>query len=92
MGLVILVISVIGTCGTVALGYCSSKISANMTRDLRNDIFIKTQDFSHAEYNKFGVSSLITRTTNDVFQLQQFLNVLLRTALLTPVMFIIRCV
>lgn len=92
MGLVILVISVIGTCGTVALGYCSSKISANMTRDLRNDIFIKTQDFSHAEYNKFGVSSLITRTTNDVFQLQQFLNVLLRTALLTPVMFIISIV
>lgn len=92
MGLVILVISVIGTCGTVALGYCSSKISANMTRDLRNDIFIKTQDFSHAEYNKFGVSSLITRTTNDIFQLQQFLNVLLRTALLTPVMFIISIV
>ncbi len=92
MGLVILVISIIGTCGTVALGYCSSKISANMTRDLRNDIFIKTQDFSHAEYNKFGVSSLITRTTNDVFQLQQFLNVLLRTALLTPVMFIISIV
>ena len=92
MGLVVLVISIIGTCGTVALGYCSSKISANMTRDLRNDIFIKTQDFSHAEYNKFGVSSLITRTTNDVFQLQQFLNVLLRTALLTPVMFIISIV
>ncbi|RRH25334.1 ABC transporter ATP-binding protein, partial [Clostridioides difficile] len=71
------------------LGYCSAKVSTSVTRDIRNDIFEKSQEFSHTEYNKFGISSMITRTTNDAFQIQQFVNILLRTALLTPVMFII---
>lgn len=87
MGLVMVVISIIGVFGTILLGYCSAKISTSMTRDIRNDIFTKSQEFSHSEYDKFGVSSMITRTTNDVFQLQQFVNTLLKTAVLTPVMF-----
>jgi ATP-binding cassette subfamily B multidrug efflux pump len=89
MGLIIVVISIIGVMGTILLGYCSSKISTSMTRDIRNDIFIKSQEFSHSEYDKFGVSSMITRTTNDAFQLLQFVNTLLRTAVLTPVMFVV---
>ncbi|MEG3041476.1 MAG: ABC transporter ATP-binding protein, partial [Clostridium sp.] len=89
MGLIIVGISIIGVLGTILLGYCSSKISTNITRDMRNDIFRKSQEFSHSEYDKFGVSSMITRTTNDAFQLLQFTNTLLRTALLTPVMFIV---
>ncbi|MEG0307688.1 MAG: ABC transporter ATP-binding protein [Clostridium sp.] len=89
MGLIIVGISIIGVLGTILLGFCSSKISTNITRDMRNDIFRKSQEFSHSEYDKFGVSSMITRTTNDAFQLLQFTNTLLRTALLTPVMFIV---
>ncbi|MDI7817049.1 ABC transporter ATP-binding protein [Clostridioides difficile] len=89
MGIVIVIISVIGVVGSILLGYCSAKVSTSVTRDIRNDIFKKSQEFSHTEYNKFGVSSMITRTTNDAFQIQQFVNILLRTALLTPVMFII---
>ncbi|MBX4271376.1 ABC transporter ATP-binding protein [Clostridium estertheticum] len=92
MGVVIVVISVVGSMGSILLGYCSSKISTSMIRDIRNDIFRKSQEFSHSEYDKFGISSMITRTTNDVFQLQQFTNTLLRTALLTPVMFIVSLV
>ncbi|MBW9157988.1 ABC transporter ATP-binding protein [Clostridium tagluense] len=87
MGIIIVVISIVGAMGTILLGYCSSKISTSMIRDIRNDIFKKSQEFSHSEYNKFGISSMITRTTNDVFQLGQFTTTLLRTALLTPVMF-----
>ncbi|MGG7177703.1 ABC transporter ATP-binding protein [Clostridium paraputrificum] len=87
MGLIIGVISILGVLGTILLGYCSSKISSSITRDIRNDIFKKSQEYSHSEYDKFGVSSMITRTTNDAFQLLQFTNTLLRTALLTPVMF-----
>lgn len=87
MGLIIAFISIIGVIGTILLGYCSSRISTGITRDIRNDIFKKAQEFSHTEYDKFGVSSLITRTTNDAFVLLQFTNTLLRTALLTPVMF-----
>ncbi|MCB2290343.1 ABC transporter ATP-binding protein/permease [Clostridium sp. CS001] len=92
MGIIIVVISIIGAMGTILLGYCSSKISTSMTRDIRNDIFKKSQEFSHSEYDKFGISSMITRTTNDVFQVLQFTNTLLRTALLTPVMFIVSLV
>lgn len=87
MGGVIVLISILGVAGTILLGYCSAKISTGITRDIRNDIFKKAQDFSHSEYDKFGISSMITRTTNDAFVLLQFVNTLLRTAVLTPVMF-----
>jgi ATP-binding cassette subfamily B multidrug efflux pump len=89
MGLIIVVISIIGVLGTILLGYCSSKISTNIIRDIRNDIFKKSQEFSHSEYDRFGISSMITRTTNDAFQVMQFINILLRLALITPVMFIV---
>ncbi|CUP63142.1 MAG: ABC transporter ATP-binding protein [Clostridium baratii] len=92
MGLIIIAISLIGSCGTILLGYCSSKISTSITRDIRNDIFEKAQKFSHSEYDKFGISSMITRTTNDAFQLQQFVNTILRAALITPIMFIVSLV
>ncbi|HAK42994.1 MAG TPA: multidrug ABC transporter ATP-binding protein, partial [Clostridium sp.] len=77
MGLIIVVISIIGVLGTILLGYCSSKISTSITRDIRNDIFKKLQEFSHSEYDRFGISSMITRTTNDAFQVMQFINILL---------------
>lgn len=86
MGIRIAIISIIGVCGTILLGYCSARISTSVTRDIRQDVFAKVQTFSHAEMNEFGVSSLITRTNNDAFQIMMFLNVILKTALLTPVM------
>lgn len=88
-GAVIAVISLIGVCGTILLGYCCAKISTAVTRDIRNDVFAKVQSFSHAEMNRFGISSLITRTNNDAFQILTFMNVILRTALLTPVMIVV---
>lgn len=88
-GAVIAVISLIGVCGTILLGFCCAKISTAVTRDIRNDVFAKVQSFSHAEMNRFGVSSLITRTNNDAFQILTFMNVILRTALLTPVMIVV---
>lgn len=89
MGAAILAVAVAGGIGNVLLAYCSSLVSSRVTRDIRNDIFRKAQEFSHTEYNKFGISSMITRTTNDAFILMQFINIILRTALLTPVMIII---
>lgn len=88
MGLVLLLISMIGVGGTILLGYCCAKISTSMTRDIRNDIFCKVQGFTSYEFNRFGISSLITRTNNDAYQIQAFMNVLLRTALMTPIMFV----
>lgn len=86
MGGVTLLISLIGTAGTILLGYCCAYLSTSITRDIRNDMFEKTQEFSHREFKEFGTASLITRTTNDAFQIQMFLNILFRTALMTPVM------
>ena len=88
MGGCILLVSIIGVAGTIALGYCCAKISTSITRDMRNDIFEKVQQFTANEFNQIGISSMITRTNNDAFQIQQFVNVLLRTALMTPIMFI----
>ena len=88
MGIAIFVISVIGVAMTVLLGYCCARISTSITRDIRNDIFEKAQQFTSNEFNRFGISSMITRTNNDAFQIQMFVNVLLRTAIMTPVMFI----
>lgn len=89
LSILILIVAIIGGVGNILLSYCSSRVSTSITRDIRNDIFKKAQEFSHTEYNKFGVSSMITRTTNDAFILMQFINVIFRTALLTPVMILI---
>ena len=86
MGLVLLAVAILGGIGNIVLAYGSARVSTYIVRDIRNDIFRKSQEYSHTEYNKFGVSSMITRTTNDAFVLMQFINVLLRTALLTPIM------
>lgn len=79
-GLLILLVSVVGVGGMILLGLACAKISTSITRDIRNDIFAKVQSFSHHEYQMFGVSSLITRTNNDAFQIMTFLNIILRTA------------
>ncbi|SET84639.1 ATP-binding cassette, subfamily B, multidrug efflux pump [Lacrimispora sphenoides] len=89
MGGIMLIICILGGAGTILLTFASSRISTYMIRDIRNDVFAQSQKFSHTEYNKFGVSSMITRTTNDAFQLMLFSNLLFRTALLAPVMIII---
>lgn len=88
MGIVIFIISIVGVAGTILLGYCCAKISTSITRDIRNDIFDKVQNFTTFEFNKFGISSMITRTNNDAYQIQLFVNVLLRIALMTPIMFV----
>ena len=89
MGGIMLIICILGGAGTILLTFASSRISTYMIRDIRNDVFAQSQRFSHTEYNKFGVSSMITRTTNDAFQLMLFSNLLFRTALLAPVMIFI---
>jgi ATP-binding cassette subfamily B multidrug efflux pump len=54
---------------------------------MRNDMMANIQDFSHQEYEKIGMSSLITRTTNDAFQVMVFMGMILRMGFITPIMF-----
>ncbi|KRN64811.1 ABC transporter, ATP-binding permease protein [Carnobacterium maltaromaticum DSM 20342] len=87
-GVLMLVICLIGLVALIFLAYCGSKITTGIVRDIRDDLFEKTQSFSHREYDQFGVSSLVTRTTNDAFQVMQFMQMILRMGMMTPLMFI----
>ncbi len=74
--------------GGVAGAYFGAKASVNFAADLRRDLYAKVQEYSFANIDKFSASSLVTRMTNDVTQLQNFVNMLLRMALRSPGMLI----
>ncbi|WP_099205723.1 ABC transporter ATP-binding protein [Scatolibacter rhodanostii] len=77
---------VIGMAGEICMSYANSRIATNVIRDIRNDLFVKTQGFSHTEFDRFSVSSLITSTTSDAYQIMIFVQSMLRSALITPIM------
>ncbi len=74
--------------GGVAGAYFGAKASVNFAADLRRDMYSKVQQYSFANIDKFSASSLVTRMTNDVTQIQNFVNMLLRMALRSPGMLI----
>lgn len=74
--------------GGVGGAYFGAKAAVNFAGDLRRDIFRKVQSFSFANIDKFSTGSLVTRMTNDVTQLQNFINMLLRMAIRSPGMLV----
>ena len=76
----------IGFVGRVIVAYATGRITTNMVADMRNDMYQNIQTFSHEEYDRIGVSSLVTRVTNDAFILMQFAQMLLRMGLMTFIM------
>ena len=84
--IVMLVIIVLGTFGRVVLAYAASKLTTNMVKDMRNDVYAKLQEYSHHEYEQIGVSSLVTRITSDAFVLMQFAEQTLKLGVITPMM------
>lgn len=74
--------------GGVGGSYFGAKASVNFAADLRRDVYSKVQEFSFANIDRFSTGSLVTRLTNDVTQLQNFTNMLLRMALRAPGMLI----
>lgn len=91
-GLIMLGITAIGGILTIGVGYLAAIIATGFAKKLRNALFTKIEDFSLIEFNKFSTASLITRNTNDVAQIQQALIMLLRLALMAPLMAIIAIV
>ena len=83
---IMLVIIVLGTFGRVVLAYAASKLTTNMVKDMRNDVYAKLQEYSHHEYEQIGVSSLVTRITSDAFVLMQFAEQTLKLGVITPMM------
>lgn len=84
--IVMLVIIVLGTFGRVVLSYAASKLTTNMVKDMRDDVYAKLQEYSHHEYEQIGVSSLVTRITSDAFVLMQFAEQTLKLGVITPMM------
>lgn len=76
----------------VLSGLIASRVAAAVARDLRRDVFAKVMSFSPAEVNRFSQSSLITRCTNDVQQIQNMIVIMLRMVMFAPVMGIVAVV
>ena len=84
--MIMLIIIVLGTFGRIVLSYAASKLTTNMVKDMRNDVYAKLQEYSHHEYEQIGVSSLVTRITSDAFVLMQFAEQTLKLGVITPMM------
>ena len=85
-GLWMLAISLLATVCAIGSAYLSSRTATAASRDLRRDVFAKVETFSSAEFSRFSTASLITRTTNDIQQVQTVLTMFLRIVLFAPFM------
>jgi len=84
-GSIMLLISLLGGACTVAVGYLASKTAAGVARDIRKEVFEKVESFSNAEFNQFSTASLITRSTNDVTQVQRVIFMIMRLVIYAPI-------
>ncbi len=85
---IMFIIVLLGIVGRITLAYASGRLTTTMIRDMRNDMYDKLQEYSHHEYKKIGVSSLVTRMTSDAFVLMQFAEMSLRMGIVTPLMMV----
>lgn len=76
----------VGAAASLTSVFLASKISVRFGQDLRREVFVKVQNFSSREFNKFGVASLITRTTNDITQIQNLVLMMFRMMIFGPIM------
>ncbi len=86
VGLWMLLIALASGVAIIIVTLLSAKIAAGVARNLRNDIFTKVESFSHVEFDKFSSASLITRTTNDVLQIQTLLAIGIRMLIYSPIL------
>lgn len=85
-GLVMLLISLLGAACTVAVGFLAAKVAAGVSKNLRKALFTKVESFSNSEFDKFSTASLITRTTNDITQIQMVVVMMIRMVFYAPIM------
>lgn len=83
-GLIMLVIALLGAFCTIWAGYLASKISTGFAMKMREMVFAKVESFSLVEFDNFSTASLITRSTNDIQQMQSLVFTMLRMMLVAP--------
>lgn len=86
IGGTMLLFVLLGVLCSVGTGFFASLASVGFGRNVRSRIFRKVQYYSQTEFDRFSTSSLITRTNNDVVQVQTFMNMLLKVCLMAPIM------
>jgi ATP-binding cassette, subfamily B, multidrug efflux pump len=85
IGLLMLLVTLLsGTC-TIIVGYLSARTAAGLARDLRRNVFKKVESFSSTEFDKFSTASLITRSTNDITQIQMVVIMMMRMVFYAPI-------
>ena len=85
-GLEMLGIALLGVLAAMLVGFFASRISSGVATQMRSDVFRKVESFSNTEFDKFSTASLITRTTNDVTQVQMLISMGLRLMCYAPIM------
>lgn len=88
MSLYMVATIIIGIILYIGLAIVGARINTRLVQQMRNDMMKNIQQYSHQEYEKIGMSSLITRTTNDAFQVMTFMGMILRIGFITPIMFV----
>ena len=81
-----LVVALISLLATIIVGFIGSRVGAGVGTRLRKDVFRKVVSFSNVEFDKFSTASLITRSTNDIQQIQNFIVLLVRMILYAPIL------
>ena len=80
-----LLLSLLSVTCTIIVGFLSAKVAAGGSRTLRRDVFTKVESFSNTEFDKFSTASLITRTTNDITQIQMVVVMIMRMVFYAPI-------
>ncbi len=84
-GLLMVLVALLSMLATVVVGFLAARVAAGLGRNLRNNLFKKVESFSNSEFDKFSTASLITRTTNDIQQIQMLMVMLLRIVFYAPI-------
>ena len=85
-GLLMLLVTLVSVASSIAVGYLSARTAAGLSRDLRRAVFQKVEGFSSTEFDRFSTASLITRTTNDITQIQMVVIMMMRMVFYAPIM------
>lgn len=86
IGGIMILLTLVSALTTLVVGLLAARTSAGLARNVRNDVFIKIENFSGEEFDKFSTASLITRTTNDITQIQMVIFLMLRMIIYAPIL------
>ncbi len=85
-GFIMLLLTLLSVTCTISVSFLSAKTAAGLSRDLRKNVFQKVESFSNTEFDKFSTASLITRSTNDITQIQMVVIMMVRMVFYAPIM------